>query len=255
MSSWLLHQKSPSLTDSWLLASGCCMWNNYWIILFWCPRCWCPLDSEELWCGSSIFLPKALGCCVSLANPVAPEGGGISLSVVLLWGGQFSQTVTLWGEGVQLAMPSLCSKEKPHFTLKPQKCALGFVGWSLFWKFHGQNQQSCGRRLCGVACSGSSVLSFQVSRALSKASGLLRDLVWVSFKWCPWTWLVFPFHSNIHYKAFLLGNLPVKGAKLKGWKANSFMHFGDTKPSNVFIGPDLRFQTCGCWTPGTSGLH
>lgn len=151
-------------------------------------------------------------------------------------GRQFSETATLWGEGVQLAMPSLCSKEKPHFTLKPQKCALGFAGWSLFWKFHGQNQQSCGRRLCGAACSGSSVLSFQVRQAPSKASGLLRGLVWVSFKWCPWMWLVFAFHSNIYYKAFLLGNLPVKGAKLKGWKASSFMRFGDIKQSSVSLG-------------------
>lgn len=64
--------KKASLTASWLLASGCCMRNNYWIILFWCPHCWCPPDSEELWRCNSFFLPKALGCCVSLPNPVAP---------------------------------------------------------------------------------------------------------------------------------------------------------------------------------------
>lgn len=63
-------------------------------------------------------------------------------------------------------------------------------------------------------------------------------------------WLVFAFHSNIHYKAFLLGNLPMKGAELKIWKDRAFMHFGDTKPSSVFIGPDLRFQTCGTGLQG-----
>lgn len=49
-------------------------------------------------------------------------------------------------------MPFLSNKEKPHFTLQPQKCALGFVEGNLFWKFHGQNQQVC----CGVG-SGSRV--------------------------------------------------------------------------------------------------
>lgn len=61
-------------------------------------------------------------------------------------------------------MPSLSNKEKPHFTLKPQKCTLGFVGESLFWKFHGQNQQDCGGGPCGAACPGSSVLSLKSAK-------------------------------------------------------------------------------------------
>jgi len=76
----------------------------------------------------------------------------------------FLGLVSYEGKGVHLAVPSLSNKEKPPFTLKPQKCALGFVAGNLFWKFHGQHQQDCGGGLCGAACPGSSVLSFKSAK-------------------------------------------------------------------------------------------
>lgn len=53
-------------------------------------------------------------------------------------------------------------------------------------------------------------------------------------------WLMFAFHWNIHYKAFILGNLPVKGKKIKDLEASSFIHSGDMKKSLVFIVLDPR---------------
>lgn len=70
-------------------------------------------------------------------------------------------------------MPLLSNKKKSHFTLKPQKCAPGFVGGSLFWKFHGQKQAvwlGMPRIKCPV---------FQVSQPPFKARGLPGDLLWV----------------------------------------------------------------------------
>lgn len=122
------------------------------------------LLASEKWLWNCFFLPKALWSQF-VSQTMWHLRWGIALPVVLLWGGRLCETGTMWeGKGVHLAMPSLSNKEKPHFTLKPQKCALGFVGRSLFWKFHGQNQQSCGRRPGGTACRGSSVPSFKSAR-------------------------------------------------------------------------------------------
>lgn len=98
-------------------------------------------------------------------------------------------------------------------------------------------------------------LAFQVSQAPSEASGLLRDLVWVSFKWCPWMWLLFAFHSNIYYKAFRRGNLPVKGAKLAGFKDSSFMHSRDTKQGSVCTGQTLDSKPVGAGHQVPLSLH
>lgn len=52
--------------------------------------------------------------------------------------GHFYRKVSSWSlvlwerKGIHSAVPSLSNKEKPHFTLKPQKFALGFVGGSVF---------------------------------------------------------------------------------------------------------------------------
>lgn len=76
-----------------------------------------------------------------------------------------------------------------------------------------------------------------------------RSCVGFHFKWRPWMWLIFAFHWNIHYKAFIVEHLPEKGAKLKDLKGSSFVHSGDMKGSSVFIEPDPGFQTCGCRIP------
>lgn len=59
-------------------------------------------------------------------------------------------------------------------------------------------------------------------------------------------WLIFAFCWAIHYKAFIVEHLPVKGAKLKDMEASSLIHSGDVKESSVLIGPDLKFQTHRC---------
>ena len=62
-------------------------------------------------------------------------------------------------------------------------------------------------------------------------------------------WLIFAFRWNIRYKAFIVERIPVKGAKLKDLKASSFLYSGDMKGSSVFMQPNPRCQTCGCWIP------
>lgn len=166
----------PSLATYWLFG----LWVLH--VEFLLDRSfWCPLDSEKLWCYYSFFLSKAPWDQLKSPKPCGTLTEAFTFPLHLCGEADSRRLVPYEWKGVHLAMPPLSNKEKTHFTLKPWKCALGFIGWSLFWKFHGQNQQSCGMQPCGCGMFRIKCLVFQVSQAPSKASQWFAERFCVGF--------------------------------------------------------------------------
>lgn len=136
------------------------------------------LASEKLWCWNCFFLPKSLWGQLESLKPCGTLTEFFPFPATPC-ARQSLRLVPQEGKGAHLAPPSLSNKEKPHFALKPQKCALGSLWGSLFWKFHGQKQQSCGRQAVWCSLSRIECPVFQVSQAHFQASGLPGDLMWV----------------------------------------------------------------------------
>lgn len=113
----------PSLTAYWLFG----LWV-FQVEFLLDHSFWCPLDSGKLWCYSSFFLSKALWGQLKSSKPCGTLTEAFTFPLHLHVETDSRRLVPYERKGVHLAMPPLSNKEKTHFILKPQKCALGFIG-------------------------------------------------------------------------------------------------------------------------------